>query len=75
MKPPSYRWTMVGNQLTLYENNASTAYDRPSLEEALRAIKKADRPTSKCGYQFERNRALAIAKYQAGLDLLTRAGE
>lgn len=75
MKPPSYCWVMDGNQLVLHENNTAIPYDRPSLEEALRAIRAADRPTHKCGYQFERNRALTIAKYQAGLDLVTRSGE
>ena len=72
MRLPKYLWTREGNQAVLHEDNVSTPHDRQSLEKALAEIKAADRPPNKCGYLFERKRALNLAKFQAGLDLLTR---
>lgn len=56
--------------MVLHENNTVFPHDRRSLESTLADIKAANRPPDKCGYLFERRRALNIKKIQEGLDLL-----
>lgn len=71
-KVPEYRWSLDGDKLILRERWSIKTYTKQQLEEAISNLRAADRPTVKCGYQFERDRALRLAKLQAGLDLLAR---
>lgn len=70
MRLPKYLWTREGDTTVLHEDNNTRIYDRQSLETALAEIRAANRPPNKCGYLFERKRALNLKKFQEGLDLL-----
>ena len=70
MRLPKYLWTKEENQVVLHEDNSARPYDRQSLENTLAEIRAANRPPNKCGYLFERKRALNLKKFQEGLDLL-----